>query len=208
MVQVNKRTGLLNYLRMKLYPRLNPLPMPVQARNQHEVGNTEPVVAALTCLEKWSPEEEFQLSKAWVGVLEDPIVDSRLFNRRPQNDQKHRQPIAPARPDARVQINLNELDEEEDDDEIEDLTCPIGRDRAKTDRARARMGSSSQTTPDYNQGMKNLSQQIGDFNELKRERQRLVELQLLFTNTEHLTGVDREIAERENEKIRNKYRDN
>ncbi|KAL8265968.1 hypothetical protein R6Q59_003312 [Mikania micrantha] len=116
---------------------------------------------------------------------------------------------SPGTSDARVQINLNELDEEEeDDDDIEDLTRPIGRDSAKTDRARVRRGSSSQTTPDYNQGMENLSQRIDDFNELKRERQRLVELQLLFTNTEHLTGVDREIAEREKEKIRNKYRDN
>ncbi|KAD4180065.1 hypothetical protein E3N88_28656 [Mikania micrantha] len=98
--------------------------------------------------------------------------------------------------------------EDDDDDEIEDLTRPTGRDRAKTDRARARRGSSSQTTPDYNQGIEHLSQRIGDFNELKRERQRLVELQLLFTNTEHLTGLDREIAEREKDKIRNKYRDN
>ncbi|KAL8207969.1 hypothetical protein R6Q57_007381 [Mikania cordata] len=110
--------------------------------------------------------------------------------------------------DARVQINLNELDEEEEDDKIEDLTRPIGRDRAKANRARTRRNSSSQTTPDYNQGMENLFQRIGDFNELKRERQWLVELQLLFTNTDHLTGVDREIAEREKEKIRNKYRDN
>ncbi|KAL8227475.1 hypothetical protein R6Q57_015059 [Mikania cordata] len=115
----------------------------------------------------------------------------------------------PGTSDARVHINLNELDlKEEDDDEIEDLTRPIGRDRAKTDRARARQDSSSQTTPDYNQGIEHLSQRIGDFNELKRERQRLVELQLKFTNIEHLTGVDREITEREKEKIRNKYRDN
>ncbi|KAL8247829.1 hypothetical protein R6Q59_009045 [Mikania micrantha] len=100
------------------------------------------------------------------------------------------------------------LDEEEDDDEIEDLTRPIGRNRAKADRARARRGFSSQTTPDYNQGIENLYQRIGDFYELKRECQRLVELQLLFTNTDHLTGVDREIDEREKEKNRNKYRDN
>ncbi|KAL8255913.1 hypothetical protein R6Q59_030980 [Mikania micrantha] len=93
-------------------------------------------------------------------------------------------------------------------DEIEDLTRPIGRDRAKTDRARARHGSSSQPILDYIQGMENLSQRIGDFNELKRERQRLVELQLLFTNTDHLTGIDHEIVEREKEKIRNKYTDN
>ncbi|KAL8260405.1 hypothetical protein R6Q59_028358 [Mikania micrantha] len=108
---------------------------------------------------------------------------------------------SPGTSDARVQINLNEPDEEEeeDDDDIEDLTRSIERDRAKTDRARARQSSSSQTTPDYNQGMENLSQQIGNFNELKRERQRLVELQLLFTDTEHLTVVDREIAEREKE---------
>ncbi|KAD2804290.1 hypothetical protein E3N88_37667 [Mikania micrantha] len=117
---------------------------------------------------------------------------------------------SPGTSDARVNINLNDLDEEEeeDDNEIEDLTRPIGRDRAKADRARARRGSSSQTTPDYNQGIEQLSQRIGDFNELKRERQRLVELQLLFTNTDHLTGLDREIAEREKDKIRNKYRDN
>ncbi|KAL8266651.1 hypothetical protein R6Q59_003995 [Mikania micrantha] len=67
---------------------------------------------------------------------------------------------SPCSSDARVQINLNELDEEEeeDDDEIDDLTRPIERDHAKTDRARARRGSSSQMTPDYNQRMKNLSQ--------------------------------------------------
>ncbi|KAL8266222.1 hypothetical protein R6Q59_003566 [Mikania micrantha] len=80
---------------------------------------------------------------------------------------------SPGSSDARVQINLNKLDEEEED-EIEDLTRPIGRDRAKVDRARARQGSSSQPIPDYTQGMENLSQRIGDFNELKRERQRLV----------------------------------
>ncbi|KAL8252860.1 hypothetical protein R6Q59_036553 [Mikania micrantha] len=166
MVQVNKRTGLLNYLRMKLYPRFNPLPMPVQAHDQHKGVNTK---------------------KNKLGIPN---------------------PLCPGSSDDRVQINLNKIDEEEEDDEIEDLTHPIERDRAKADRARARRDSSSQTTPDYNQGMKNLSQRIGDFNELKRERQRLVELQLLFTNTDHLTGVDREIAEREKEKIRNKYRDN
>ncbi|KAL8243386.1 hypothetical protein R6Q59_009644, partial [Mikania micrantha] len=66
----------------------------------------------------------------------------------------------PGSSDARVQINLNELDEEEDDDEIEDLIRPIGRDRAKADRARARRDSSSQMTPDYNQRMENLSQRI------------------------------------------------
>ncbi|KAL8245132.1 hypothetical protein R6Q59_011390 [Mikania micrantha] len=115
---------------------------------------------------------------------------------------------SPGTSDARVNINLNYLDEEEEDDdnEIKDLTRPIGRDRAKADRARARRGSSSQTTPDYNQEIEQLSQRIGDFNELKRERQRLVELQLLFTNTEHLTGLDREIAEREKDKIRLKLK--
>ncbi|KAD4385890.1 hypothetical protein E3N88_26059 [Mikania micrantha] len=106
----------------------------------------------------------------------------------------------PGSSDARVEINLNELDEEEDD-ELEDLTRPIGRDHAKADRAKARWGSSSQPIPDCTQGMENLSQRIGDFNELKRERQRLVELQLLFTNTDHLTGIDREIAERKKEKF-------
>ncbi|KAL8231294.1 hypothetical protein R6Q57_001072 [Mikania cordata] len=116
----------------------------------------------------------------------------------------------PGTSDARVHINLNDLDEEEEDedDEIEDLTRPTGRDHTKTDRAWVIRDSSSQTTTVYNQGIKHLSQRIGDFNELKRERQRLVELQLIFTNTEHLTGLDREIAEREKDKIRNKYRDN
>ncbi|KAL8263020.1 hypothetical protein R6Q59_024369 [Mikania micrantha] len=58
--------------------------------------------------------------------------------------------------DARVQINLNELDEEEED-EIEDLTRPIGRDSAKADQARARRDSSSQTTPDYKRNVKLIS---------------------------------------------------
>ncbi|KAL8256216.1 hypothetical protein R6Q59_031283 [Mikania micrantha] len=142
MVRVNKHTGLLNYLSMKLYPRLNPLPMPVQARNQHK------------------------------GRSKASSTDSLGSS------------------DARVQINLNELDEEEDD-ETEDLTRSIGRYRAKAERVRARRGPSSQPISDYTQGMENLSQRIGDFNELKRVRQRLVELQLLFTNTEHLTGIDR-----------------
>ncbi|KAL8255547.1 hypothetical protein R6Q59_030614 [Mikania micrantha] len=52
---------------------------------------------------------------------------------------------SPGTSDARVNINLNDLDEveEDNDNEIEDLTRPIGRDRAKADRARARRGSSS-----------------------------------------------------------------
>ncbi|KAD7116630.1 hypothetical protein E3N88_03898 [Mikania micrantha] len=69
--------------------------------------------------------------------------------------------------DARVQINLNDLDEEED--ELEDLTRPIGRYHAKAERARARRASSSQPIPDYTQGMDNLSPKIDDFNDLKRE---------------------------------------
>ncbi|KAL8214471.1 hypothetical protein R6Q57_003920 [Mikania cordata] len=166
--------------------------MQPKQRRRHrkkQVGDTEPAVGGSSHLEKWSPEEEFQLTKVWIDVSEDPI---------------------PGTSDARVHINLNDLDgeEEDDDEEIEDLTRPIGRHRAKTDRARARRGSSSQTTPDYNQGIEHLSQRIGDFNELKREHQRLVVLQLIFTNTEHLTGLDREIGEREKDKIRNKYRDN
>ncbi|KAL8228195.1 hypothetical protein R6Q57_015779 [Mikania cordata] len=115
---------------------------------------------------------------------------------------------SPASSDARVQININDLDEEEEEDELEDLTRPIGRDRAKVDGARARRAFSFQPIPDYTQGTENLSQKIGDFNELKRENQRLVVLQLLFTNTDHLTGIYREIAEREKEKIRNKYKAN
>ncbi|KAL8254952.1 hypothetical protein R6Q59_033173 [Mikania micrantha] len=197
---------------------VGPSTQPTQRRRhkKKQVGDTEPVVVGSTRLVKWSPEEEFQLSKAWVDVSEDPIVVNYFLFRIPtvQTSASKRSKVSstdsPGTSDARVQINLNELDEEEDDDDddIEDLTRPIGRDRAKTDRARARRGFSSQTTSDYNQGMENLSQRIGDFNQLKRERQRLIELQLLFTNTEHLTGVDREIAEREKENIRNKYRDN
>ncbi|KAL8224579.1 hypothetical protein R6Q57_020054 [Mikania cordata] len=192
-----------------------PSTQPKQMRNnkKKQVGDTVPVVGGLSRLEKWSPEKEFQLTKVWIDVSEDPIVGNYFLFRiptvQPSASKRSKAPStdSPGTSDARVHINLNELDEEEDD-EIEDLTRPIGRDRAKTDRARARRDSSSPTTPDYNQGIEHLSQRIGDFNELKRERQRLVELQLLFTNTEHLTGVDREIAEREKDKIRNKYRDN
>ncbi|KAL8260377.1 hypothetical protein R6Q59_028330 [Mikania micrantha] len=86
---------------------------------------------------------------------------------------------SPGTSDARIHINLNDLDEEEEDVyEIEDLTRPIVIDRAKTDRARTRRGSSSQTTSNYNQGIEHLSQRIGDFNELKRERQRLLTIPL------------------------------
>ncbi|KAL8199611.1 hypothetical protein R6Q57_013179 [Mikania cordata] len=110
----------------------------------------------------------------WVRI---PIVQPSTSKR-----SKASSTDSPGSSDARVQINLNELDEEEEeDDEIDDLTRPIGRDRAKADRARVRRGSSSQPIPDYSQGMENLSQRIGDFNELKRERQRLVKLQFLFT---------------------------
>ncbi|KAD4180218.1 hypothetical protein E3N88_28809 [Mikania micrantha] len=38
-----------------------------------QVVYTEPVVVAPTCPKKWTPEEEFALSKAWVDVSEDPI---------------------------------------------------------------------------------------------------------------------------------------
>ncbi|KAD4179561.1 hypothetical protein E3N88_28152 [Mikania micrantha] len=89
----------------------------------------------------------------WVRI---PTVQTRVSKR-----SKASSTDSPGTSDARVHIDLNDLDdEEEDDDEIEDLTRPIGRYRAKTDRAKARRGSSSQTTPDYNQGMENLSQRI------------------------------------------------
>ncbi|KAL8210704.1 hypothetical protein R6Q57_005141 [Mikania cordata] len=193
-------------------------------KHKKKVGDTEPVVVAPTRPEKWTPEEEFALSKAWVDVSEDSIVGrnqkgpdfwskvrSHFFQAMSRGEHRTNDMISskwrdinrkvkrfneiysqklqtrqsgqsdamieseavdqfrqdPGSSDAQVQINLSELDEEEEDDEIEDLTRPIGRDRAKADQAR---GSSSQTTPDYNQGMKNLSQRIGDFNELKWER--------------------------------------
>ncbi|KAD1144211.1 hypothetical protein E3N88_11251 [Mikania micrantha] len=294
----------------QLTTNVGPSTQPKQKRRHRrkQAADTEPAVGGSSRIEKWTTEEEFQLTKAWIDVSEDPIVGRnqkgpdfwskirnqffqamgrgeyrtndmlsskwrdmnlkvRKFNgiysqkwqtrRSGQSDamiereaeEQYREEFnahfslqrswelmrkcpnwirletvqssaskrsktsstdSPGTSDARVNINLNYLDEEEEDDdnEIEDLTRPIGRDRAKADQARARRGSSSQTTPDYNQGIEQLSQRIGDFNELKRECQRLVELQLLFTNTEHLTGLDREIAEREKDKIRNKYRDN
>ncbi|KAL8263381.1 hypothetical protein R6Q59_024730 [Mikania micrantha] len=51
--------------------------MQPKQRRRHkkkQVGDTEPAVAGSIRLEKWSSEEEFQLSKAWVDVSEDPIV--------------------------------------------------------------------------------------------------------------------------------------
>ncbi|KAL8249197.1 hypothetical protein R6Q59_006065 [Mikania micrantha] len=130
----------------------------------------------------------FTLKRSWEIMRKCPNwVRIPTFQPSASKRSKVSSTDSPGSSDARVQINLNKLDEEEEHDEIEDLTRPIGRNRAKADRARARRGSSSQTTPDYNQGMENLSQRIGDFNELKRECQRLVELQLLFTNTDHLT---------------------
>ncbi|KAL8216256.1 hypothetical protein R6Q57_023093, partial [Mikania cordata] len=208
-------------------------------RHRHrkkQVGDTEPAVGGSSRLEKLSTEEEFQLTKAWIDVSEDPIVgrnkkepnfwskirsqffqamgrreyhtNDMLFSkwrdmnqkkwqtrRSGQNDamielesedqyweefnspftlkrswelmrkcqnwiriptvqtsasnrSKQSSTDSPGTSDARVHINLNDLDEEEeeDDDEIEDLTRPTRRDRAKTDRARTRRGSSSQMT--------------------------------------------------------------
>ncbi|KAD7117624.1 hypothetical protein E3N88_04892 [Mikania micrantha] len=61
-----------------------PSTQPTQRRRhkKKQVGDTEPVVVAPNRLEKWSPEEEFLLSKAWVDVSEDTIVDTRLMLRR------------------------------------------------------------------------------------------------------------------------------
>ncbi|KAL8204796.1 hypothetical protein R6Q57_010419 [Mikania cordata] len=299
MVRVNNRTGLVNYLMMKLYPRLNPLQMLVQARNQNkgvdtkrtQVGDTDPAVVCSTCLEKWSPDEEFQLSKVCVDVSEDPIVgrnqkgpdfwrkiqskffqtmgrekyrtNDMIYSKWRYMNQKKRQtrrsgqsdamienesedqyqeefnaPFtlkrsweimrkchnwvriptvqtsaskrskasstdSPGTSDARVQINLNELDEEkEDDDDIEDLIVRLGEIVQKPTE-QGRDGALHLKRPRI------ITKEWKTYlNELKREHQRLVELQLLFTNTEHLIVVDREIAKREKEKIRNKYRDN
>ncbi|KAL8257355.1 hypothetical protein R6Q59_029396 [Mikania micrantha] len=54
-----------------------PSTQPTQRRKhkkKKQVGDTELVVVAPTRPEKWTPEEEFALSKAWVDVSEDPIV--------------------------------------------------------------------------------------------------------------------------------------
>ncbi|KAL8209224.1 hypothetical protein R6Q57_008636 [Mikania cordata] len=194
-----------------------PSAQPKQRRRhkKKQVGDTEPAVGGSSRLEKWSPEEEFQLRKAWIDVSEDPIVGNWVRIPTVQYREEFSAPFtlkrswkimrkcpnwvriptvqtsaskrsktsstdSPGTSDARVHINLNDLDKEEEDndDEIEDLTRPIGRDRAKTDRAKARRGSLSQTTPDYNQGIEHLSQRISDFNELKRKRQRSSELQI------------------------------
>ncbi|KAD4982369.1 hypothetical protein E3N88_19040 [Mikania micrantha] len=39
-----------------------------------QAGDTEPAVGGSSRLEKWTTEEEFQLTKAWIDVSEDPIV--------------------------------------------------------------------------------------------------------------------------------------
>ncbi|KAD5960945.1 hypothetical protein E3N88_12418 [Mikania micrantha] len=39
-----------------------------------QAGDTETAVGGSSCIEKWTTEEEFQLTKAWIDVSEDPIV--------------------------------------------------------------------------------------------------------------------------------------
>ncbi|KAL8260046.1 hypothetical protein R6Q59_027999 [Mikania micrantha] len=143
---------------------------------------------ASDCLKKQLHNENYKFGGSWIftGKL-IPTVQGSTSKR-----SKALSTDSLASSNDRVQINLNDLNEEKN--ELEDLTRPIGGDRAKADRARARRASSSQSIPDYTQGMDNLSQKIGDFNELRQKCQRLVELQLLFTNTDHLTEIDREIA--------------
>ncbi|KAL8227605.1 hypothetical protein R6Q57_015189 [Mikania cordata] len=53
-----------------------PSTQPKQRRRHRkkQVGDTEPAVGGSSRLEKWSTQEEFQLTKAWIDVSEDPIV--------------------------------------------------------------------------------------------------------------------------------------
>ncbi|KAL8239858.1 hypothetical protein R6Q59_016425 [Mikania micrantha] len=62
---------------------VSPSTQPTQRRRhkKKQVGDTEPVVVGSTRLEKWSPEEEFQLSKAWVDVSEDSIVGPDFWSK-------------------------------------------------------------------------------------------------------------------------------
>ncbi|KAL8245011.1 hypothetical protein R6Q59_011269, partial [Mikania micrantha] len=55
---------------------VGPSTQPKQRRRhkKKQVGDTEPAVGGSSRLEKWFPEEEFQLTKARIDVSEDPIV--------------------------------------------------------------------------------------------------------------------------------------
>ncbi|KAD4583948.1 hypothetical protein E3N88_21549 [Mikania micrantha] len=53
-----------------------PSTQPKQKRRHRrkQAADTEPVVGGSSRIEKWTTEEEFQLTKAWIDVSEDPIV--------------------------------------------------------------------------------------------------------------------------------------
>ncbi|KAD5507490.1 hypothetical protein E3N88_15193 [Mikania micrantha] len=78
--------------------------------------------APFTLKRSW---EILRKSPNWVRI---PTVQTSASKR-----SKASSTDSPDTSDARVQINLNELGEEEDDDGIEGLTRTIGRDRTKTD---------------------------------------------------------------------------
>lgn len=89
---------------------------------------------------------------------------------------------------------------------------PTGRDKAKAKaKAKGKRPSSSNMSEDTD-GISTIAQQLGQFNalaqsriELKKERQRAVDMRTLMVNIDHLTGIDRELAEEENARIRAKY---
>ncbi|KAD3068946.1 hypothetical protein E3N88_36826 [Mikania micrantha] len=53
-----------------------PSTQPKQKRRHRrkQAADTEPAVGGSSRIEKWTTEEEFQLTKAWIDVSEDPIV--------------------------------------------------------------------------------------------------------------------------------------
>ncbi|KAL8218710.1 hypothetical protein R6Q57_022083 [Mikania cordata] len=62
---------------------VGPSMQPKQRRRHRkkQVGDTEPAVGGSSRLEKWSTEEEFQLTKAWIDVSEDPIVGPDFWSK-------------------------------------------------------------------------------------------------------------------------------
>ncbi|KAD5961787.1 hypothetical protein E3N88_13260 [Mikania micrantha] len=49
-------------------------PKEKRRHRRKQAADTEPAVGGSSRIEKWTTEEEFQLTKAWIDVSEDPIV--------------------------------------------------------------------------------------------------------------------------------------
>ncbi|XP_076883460.1 uncharacterized protein LOC143532242 [Bidens hawaiensis] len=88
------------------------------------------------------------------------------------------------------------------DDELETQEEPIHPPGSNNKGKRA----ASSNEPDYKQSLDNILSKMSTFLELMREKQEYSDFKILAANIDHLTGQDRELAEKLKQKVRDKYK--